>query len=121
MPLATLRRRKCHYLIADLSFPSLWSPRGSELCVREGVYACNPVVRHKRMRPTRRWGESLLGFCIPVLKVVWQIPKNPGIELLSRLRIPPDCEKLKPVTIRKNSKYICMKYNVILKVAEGLK
>lgn len=60
-----------------LVISSLWSPRGNEgacVCVCMCVKVCNPVVQHKCMRLTRWRGDSLLGFCIPVSKVVWQIP-----------------------------------------------
>lgn len=39
MPLATLRRRKCHYLIAGLSFPAFGLPGTARICLRAKVCA----------------------------------------------------------------------------------
>lgn len=37
MPLATLRRRKCHYLIAGLSFPAFGLPGTARICVHNSL------------------------------------------------------------------------------------
>ncbi len=39
MPLATLRRRKCHYLIAGLSFPAFGLLGAAGICMRVKVCA----------------------------------------------------------------------------------
>lgn len=46
MPLATLRRRKCHYLIAGLSFPGFGLPGTVRICLHEKVCAHNSVTHH---------------------------------------------------------------------------
>lgn len=55
MPSATLRGRKCHYLIADLSFPAFSLLGEARICMRVKVCVRKSVTQHKRTRPTQRW------------------------------------------------------------------